>query len=274
METKDLIYIDWNLFSILKEPKLETHIILDKFLKENADKITIVYSDAHLGDLSKTSSSLLRNNDLEYLSKKTKDLTIVKYFGRDYVDVERRNPKEFYNQNVYDNSDSVLIQFQIAVKHITDNWGEIRDGIIQNHFKTDPKNICNFSPSQLDELIKMIGLTNSLQEFIEYGLNLRGDTKNNPLTHIDYYMTAYMNLDLIGFYPDAMNENQGFDNLLNDSKHSAYGSICKAFITNDNKCYLKSKFLFEYYGSKSKLIKTCKVKNVDDLEKSLNEIIK
>lgn len=274
METKDLIYIDWNLFSILKEPKLETHIILDKFLKENADKITIVYSDAHLGDLSKTSSSLLRNNDLEYLSKKTKDLTIVKYFGRDYVDVERRNPKEFYNQNVYDNSDSVLIQFQIAVKHITDNWGEIRDGIIQNHFKTDPKNICNFSPSQLDELIKMIGLTNSLQEFIEYGLNLRGDTKNNPLTHIDYYMTAYMNLDLIGFYPDAMNENQGFDNLLNDSKHSAYGSICKAFITNDNKCYLKSKFLFEYYGSKSKLIKTCKVKNVEDLEKSLNEIIK
>ncbi len=274
METKDLIYIDWNLFSILKEPKLEPQIILDKFLKENVDKITIVYSDAHLGDLSKTANTLLRNNDLEYLSKKTKDLTIVKYFGRDYVDVERRNPKEFYNQNVYDNSDSVLMQFQIAVKHITDNWGEIRDGIIQNHFKTDPKNICNFSPSQLDELIKMIGLTNSLQEFIEYGLNLRGDTKNNPLTHIDYYMTAYMNLDLIGFYPDAMNENQGFDNLLNDSKHSAYGSICKAFITNDNKCYLKSKFLFEYYGSKSKLIKTCKVKNVEDLENSLNEIIK
>lgn len=274
METKDLVYIDWNLFSILKEPKLETHIILDKFLKENADKITIVYSDAHLGDLSKTSNTSLRNNDLEYLSKKTKDLTIVKYFGRDYVDVERRNPKEFHNQNVYDNSDSVLIQFQIAVKHITDNWGEIRDGIIQNHFKTDPKNICNFSPSQLDELIKMIGLTNSLQEFIEYGLSLRGDTKNNPLTHIDYYMTAYMNLDLIGFYPDAMNKNQGFDNLLNDSKHSAYGSICKAFITNDNKCYLKSKFLFEYYGSKSKLIKTCKVKNVKDLENSLNEIIK
>ena len=100
METKDLIYIDWNLFSILKEPKLEPHIILDKFLKENVDKITIVYSDAHLGDLSKTANTLLRNNDLEYLSKKTKDLTIVKYFGRDYVDVERRNPKELYNQNV------------------------------------------------------------------------------------------------------------------------------------------------------------------------------
>jgi len=274
VETTDLIYIDWNLFSILKEPKLETHVLLAEFLKENAEKITIVYSDAHLGDLSKTSNILLRNNDLEYLSKKTNDLTIVKYFGRDYVDVEKRNAKEFYNTNVYDNSDSMLMQFQIAVKNITDNWGGVRDGIIQTHFKTDPKNICNFSPKQLDELIKMIGLTNSLDEFVQFGLNLHGDTKSNSLTHIDYYMTAYMNLDLIGFYPDAMNEKQGFDNLLNDSKHSAYGSICKAFITNDNKCYLKSKFLFDYYGSKSKLIKTCKVKDISDFQNSLNEIIK
>jgi len=274
VQTKDLIYIDWNLFSILKDPKLETHILLDNFLKSNIEKITVAYSDAHLGDLDKTSDKLLRDNDLEYLSRMTKDLTIVKYFGRAYVDVEKRNPKKFYEQNVFDNSDTALLQFQVAVKHITDNWGGIRDGIIQSYFKTDPKNICNFSPSQLDELIKMIGLSNSLEEFIQFGLNLRGDTKNNPLTHIDYYMTAYMNLDLIGFYPDAMNENKGFENLLNDSKHSAYGSICKAFITNDNKCYLKSKFLFDYYKSESKLIKTCKVKNIGELERSLNELIK
>lgn len=274
MQTKDLIYIDWNLFSALKEPKLDTHILLDNFLKANTEKITVVYSDAHLGDLYKTSDRLMRNNDLEYLSRLTKDLTIVKYFGRDYVDVEKRNPKEFYEQNVFDNADAALMQFQVAVKQITDNWGGIRDGIIQSHFKTDPKNICNFSPSQLDELIKMIGLSNSLEEFIQFGLNLRGDTRNNPLTHIDYYMTAYMNLDLIGFYPDAMNENQGFNNLLNDSKHSAYGSICKAFITNDNKCYLKSKFLFDFYKSESKLIKTCKVKNISELERSLNELVK
>lgn len=82
-----------------------------------------------------------------------------------------------------------------------------------------------------------------------------------------------MNLDLIGFFPDTMNENKGFNNLFNDSKHSAYGSICKAFITNDNKCYYKSNFLFEYFGSKSKLIRTCKIKNISDLETSLNELI-
>ena len=275
MKTEDLTYIDWNLFSILKEPKLNPHIVLDDFLKRQSDKITLVYSDAHLGDLARTSDELssTRINDLNYLSAKTKDLVIVKYFGRDYVDVENRNALEFYEQNVYDNSTAPLVQWQTIVKQMTDNYGPLRDDIIKTHFKLDPKSICNFSVSQLDELIKMIGISGSLKEFVEFGLSLRGDTSTNPLTYIDYYTTAYMNLDLIGFFPDSMNEKGDFSNLLNDSKHSAYGSICKAFITNDNKCYHKSKFLFEYFKSNSKLIKTCKLKNgTSELENELNNL--
>ncbi|WP_407556920.1 hypothetical protein [Winogradskyella sp. 4-2091] len=275
MKTEDLTYIDWNLFSILKEPKLNPHIVLDDFLKRQSDKITLVYSDAHLGDLARTSDELssTRINDLNYLSAKTKDLVIVKYFGRDYVDVENRNALEFYEQNVYDNSTAPLVQWQTIVKQMTDNYGHLRDDIIKTHFKLDPKSICNFSVSQLDELIKMIGISGSLKEFVEFGLSLRGDTSTNPLTYIDYYTTAYMNLDLIGFFPDSMNEKGDFSNLLNDSKHSAYGSICKAFITNDNKCYHKSKFLFEYFKSNSKLIKTCKLKNgTSELENELNNL--
>lgn len=275
MRTEDLIYIDWNLFSILKKPELSPHILLDNFLKSNSDKITLVYSDAHLGDLAKTSDELteIRNGDLKYLSAKTSDLAIVHYFGRDYIDIERRNALEFHESNVFDNSTEPLAQFQVAVKQMTDNYGPLRDDIIKTHFKLDPKSICNFSVSQLDELIRMMGISNSLKELIEFGLQLRGDTSKNPITHIDYYMTAYMNLDLIGFFPDSMNENDEFSNLLNDSKHSAYGSICKAFITNDRKCYYKSKILFEYFGSKSKLIKTCKIKNIDQLENDLNSLI-
>ena len=275
MKTEDLTYIDWNLFSILKEPKLNPHIVLNDFLKRQSDKITLVYSDAHLGDLARTSDELssTRINDLNYLSEKTKDLVIVKYFGRDYVDVENRNALEFYEQNVYDNSTAPLVQWQTIVKQMTDNYGPLRDDIIKTHFKLDPKSICNFSVSQLDELIKMIGISGSLKEFVEFGLSLRGDTTTNPLTYIDYYTTAYMNLDLIGFFPDSMNEKGDFSNLLNDSKHSAYGSICKAFITNDNKCYHKSKFLFEYFKSNSKLIKTCRLKNgTSELENELNNL--
>ena len=275
MNSNELVYIDWNLFSILRKPELKPHILLDNFLKSNSDKITLVYSDAHLGDLSKTSNELndIRKKDLMYLSEKTQDLSIVSYFGRDYVDVDYRNAFEFYETNEIDNSSQPLAQIQIVAKQMTDRYGTIRDEIIRKHFNTDPKNICNFSVSQLDELIKMMGISNSLKDFIEFGLKLRGDTSKNPLTHIDYYMTAYMNLDLIGFFPDTMNGNDDFNNLLNDSKHSAYGSICKAFITNDNKCYHKSKLLFEYFGSNSKLIRTCKVKNLSELKNDLYNLI-
>lgn len=275
MKIEDLTYIDWNLFSILKEPKLNPHIVLNEFLKRESDKITLVYSDAHLGDLAKTSDELssTRKNDLNYLSEKTKDLVIVKYFGRDYVDVENRNALEFYEKNDYDNSTAPLVQWQNVVKQMTNNYGPLRDDVIKTHFKLEPKSICNFSVSQLDELIKMIGMSSSLKEFVEFGLSLRGNTSTNPLTYIDYYTTAYLNLDLIGFFPDSMNEKGEFNNLLNDAKHSAYGSICKAFITNDNKCYHKSKFLFEYFKSKSKLIKTCKIKNgTAELERELNSL--
>lgn len=276
MKPENLTYIDWNLFSIIKKPELSPHILLNNFLKLNSNKIILVYSDAHLGDIAKTSDKLIevRTRDLNYLSAKTNDLTIVHYFGRDYIDVEYRNALEFYDTNIIDNSTEPLAQFQVAVKQMTDNYGPLRDDIIKTHFNLEPNSICNFSVTQLDELIRMMRISNSLKEFIEFGLQLRGDTTTNPLTYIDYYITAYMNLDLIGFFPDSMNQNGDFSNLLNDSKHSAYGSLCKSFITNDNKCYHKSKFLFEYFGSKSKLIKTCKIKNnISQLEQDLKSII-
>ena len=84
----------------------------------------MVYSDAHLGDLAKTSDELSakRNDDLNYLSERTNDLVIVKYFGRDYIDVENRNALEFYETNVYDNSTAPLAQWQTVVKQMTDSY--------------------------------------------------------------------------------------------------------------------------------------------------------
>lgn len=263
LHPEKLIYIDWNLFSILKNPKQESHIILQDFLDKYKNEIVLVYSDAHLGDLSKTSSDCQKIllEDLQFLSDKTNNLLVVKYFGRGYLDVEKRDVLKFYEANNSENSTEQMFYWQTIVKTFTDQYGPIRDNIVKEHFQLDPKEICNFTVEQINSLIKMIGISTSLDEFVKFGLNLRGDTSANPLAYTDYYMTAYMNLDLIGFYPDLFDTQKGFDNLLNDSKHSAYGSMCKAFITNDNKCYLKSKFLFDYYKSNSKLIRTCKRKN-------------
>ncbi len=276
MNAKELIYIDWNLLSILREPKLEPHIILADFLDSNREKIKLVYSEAHLDDLAKSNNKndSLVKTDLNYISGITNNLAVVKYFGRDYVDIEFREPIEFYETNIKDNTSTPLSQWQLIVDQMTSQFGPIRENVIRTHFNTDPKEICNFSISQLDELIKRIGISDSIKGSIEFGLQLRGNTSRNPLTYIDYYMTGYMNLDLIGFFPDSLKGKQSFNNLLNDSKHSAYGSMCKAFITNDNKCYHKSKLQFEYFESDSALIKTCKLKgNIDHLRDNLNNLI-
>jgi hypothetical protein len=274
MNKEHLIYIDWNLFSILKAPKLLPHIILKQFIEDNKDKITLVYSDAHLGDLGRTSkkAKVILTQDLSYLSEMTNHLTIVKYFGRNEVEVGYRNALEFFNTNKSDNESGILSFLQGAVKRMTNGYGHLRDDVIRKHLGADSKDICNYSVAELDALIKTTTVSGSLKELIEFGLNLRGDTSRNPITYFDYYVTAYNNLDLIGFFPDTMKQEDGFNNLLNDSKHSAYGSLCKAFITNDNKCYHKSKLLFEYYNSNANLIRTCKRKGDAEIGRLKNEL--
>ena len=275
-QLKDILYIDWNLLSILKSPKLEPHLILNEFILKNREKLLIAYSDAHLGDLSQTSNETdYRAQDLAYLSKLTNDLLLVRYFGKEIVELDKRNPIEFF-EDIQD-SDARVLQggFQILLDTFKRNYWKLRNEIITNHFKKEPKEIFNFSIVQLDELIRLTGCCSSLKELIEYGLSFRGDNTSNPLSYIDYYTRAYINLDLIGFCPDDMDEYSGFYNLLIDSKHSAYGSLCKSFITNDNKCYHKSRLLFEYYNSKSKLIKTCKIKQdkIENLKEEFERLI-
>lgn len=267
----DIIYIDWNLLSILKKPELEPHRILSKFLTENRAKLLLAYSDAHLGDLNQTSNEAeFKLVDLTRLSKLTDDLLIVQYFGCEKIEIDFRDPVEFYNDI---KSSSNITPLQGGLSNFIDkSYWKLRDEIIIKHFKKDPKEIFNFSLSQLDELIRLTGLCGSLNELIEFGLSLRNQSNSASLSYIDYYTTAYINLDLIGYCPDNMDENGGFNNLLNDSKHSAYGSLCKAFITNDNKCYHKSKLLFEYFKSNSKLIKTCRI-NQDKIVLLENELI-
>jgi hypothetical protein len=270
---KKVIYIDWNLFSILKNPVLKPHVILKDFLLKNIDKIQLVYSDAHLGDLAQNSDSHLdkRIQDLQFISDLTNNICIVKYFGVAKTILEERDPIEFFETIETDNSDYIFRIFENARKTFTDNYGTIRDELIKDHFKNDPKEICNFTVKQLDELVKMMNISPSLDEFLKFGLTFRTSSKD-PLDYTDLYYSAYTSLDLLGYFPDSMSEKGRFENLKNDALHSGYGSICDAFITNDNKCFHKSKLLFNYYECPSKLIKTCKVNNLNFLEHDLNEI--
>ncbi len=270
---KTTIYIDWNLYSIMKAPKLEPHLILKRFIEKHSDKIVLVYSPAHLGDISNIKDSIQRNQDLSYLSKMTQNNYIVNYWGSTDVVLDSRDAQEFFDTNQQDNSDSFIQTAIKIVDNFANKYGDLRDKILREHFKTDPKNVSNFTIEQLDELVRLTKISESLDEFLKFGLHLR-TSPTDKLSYNDYYYTAYTNLDLLNYFPDSMNEQSNFHNLKNDALHSAFGSLCGAFITNDNKCYHKSKFLFNYFGCKSKLIKTCKIKDTEllkiELDKTLN----
>lgn len=268
------IYIDWNLFSILKNPRLEPHLILQKFLSINKNSIRLVYSPAHLEDLVQTTEKFIdrRNEDLKYLSEQTNNNCIVNYWGTTDTIIENREAQEFFETNQSDNSLGIIPVVDSMRKMMTDHWGIIRDNILKEYFKREPSQVCNFTKDELNEYVKMIGISSSLEDFLKFGLHLR-TSPTDILSYTDFFSTAYINLDLIQFFPDTMAEKGNFENLKNDALHSAYGLLCNAFITNDNKCFHKSKFLFDYYGSASILIRTCKVKNMETLKSQLNSIL-
>lgn len=265
------IYIDWNLYSILKAPVSPAHKIVQEFITENKEGIRLLYSPAHLEDLKQTSklkkATLYR--DLEYLSRITDQTCIVQYFGSSGTQIENRDAKEFYEANKRDSSGNFIKLFTFINRLLLNRYGYFRKIIRKRGTKTEPTEICNYSIEQLEELIIKAGISDSLEKFLHYGITLRSDN----VAFLDYYYSAYTSLDLINFFPDKMKEDGDFENLKNDATHSAYGALCDAFITNDNKCYHKSKFLFKYYKTNSKLIKTCKVNNLEHLKQDLDSII-
>lgn len=270
---KKLVYLDYNLYSILKNPTNPEHILLSKFLKSNANKIQLVYSEAHLEDLSKGKVPKLIEKDLDNISALTSNICLVNYWGREKITQERRNIKEFYESHKKEqNSGCIGIIKWLNFLGLNKFWQWIRRKQMPKTHKEDISKISNYSESKIDQLVSNIGQYISLDEWVDAQLQLSSISYKNT-NIIDYYTTAYNTLDLISYYPEKLGKKNKFENIFNDAKHSAYGSQCDAFITNDRKCYLKSKFLFEFVGSRSKLIKTVKVRDLGVLRNQLQSIL-
>ncbi|MDN4165230.1 hypothetical protein QWY31_06945 [Cytophagales bacterium LB-30] len=270
---KKLVYLDYNLFSILKNPRNPEHILLLDFIKANVDKIQLVYSDAHLEDLSKGNVPELIEEDLKNISRLTNNLSICKYWGESKLQLQYTDINESFRlHKLEQNSGCIGFIKWLNFLGLNNSWPWARNTQVPKAHQIDIRLISNYSISQIDQLVAKIGIYDSLDEWIVSQLQLKGKAYQND-TIFDYYITAYNTLDFISFYPDKLSERNKFENLFNDARHSAYGSQSDVFITNDNNCYLKSKFLFSYIGSKSKLIKTVRVRDLNILSKELNSIL-
>jgi len=85
------IYLDTNLLT-----KIEDFPLLKEKLSIYSDYLNIVYSSAHIDDLSRSSNAELTLKDLNTIKYYSQDQCLAKYWGEDSLRYDTRDPIEFY----------------------------------------------------------------------------------------------------------------------------------------------------------------------------------
>lgn len=85
------IYLDTNILT-----KLSDHYYLNKLIIEYGEYVNLIYSEAHIDDLSRSNDPIKTRSDLETIRDLTHSQCIAKYMKDEEVTYQTRNPIEFY----------------------------------------------------------------------------------------------------------------------------------------------------------------------------------
>lgn len=79
--------------------------------------------------------------------------------------------------------------------------------------------------------------------------------KKEPVNKFEYYTTAYLLLDMIGYKSDNLpKQTDSMQNIQNDAEHSFYSACCDYFVVADKKLFIKTKVLFKEFNISTKVI--------------------
>jgi len=84
---------------------------------------------------------------------------------------------------------------------------------------------------------------------------LRMNFPNSSPHPLEELSVSYSLLDIHPLFQERMNSKNKLDNMVRDSKLICYASSSEYFVTEDKKCYDKSKFIYKVYGYKTKVVK-------------------
>lgn len=160
-------------------------------------------------------------------------------------------------------------------------YKDFRKTIGDKGFKLDP----NSGNWDVDEVIKNID--NFLQKqntkltFREY-VSTCFNHKKEPVNRFEYYTTAYLLLDIIGYKSDNLPKpTDNMQNIQSDAEHSFYSAHCDYFVVMDKKLTTKTRVLFKEFNiptiviSPKELIETIKKKIhfIDPNNNFINEAV-
>lgn len=133
-------------------------------------------------------------------------------------------------------------------------YKDIRAAIGEQGFKLEA-NSGNWSYDtvikNIDNFLANIG---SGMKYIDY-INLILRNVKKPISQYEYYMAAYLALDMIGYKVDKLpKKTDNMQNITTDSEHSFYAAHCDYFVAMDKKLIHKSKVLYNEFNISTKII--------------------
>lgn len=128
-----------------------------------------------------------------------------------------------------------------------DYYKDFRKSLSDSGFKLDP-NSGNWDYKEvignIDYFLKTFGTNLTFIEYVETIFKY----KNEPYNYHDFFTTAYLLLDMIGYKTDKLPKpTDNMQNIQADGEHSFYGAHCDYFVAIDKKLRIKSKVLYSEF---------------------------
>jgi len=119
----------------------------------------------------------------------------------------------------------------------------------------------------LDDFLLKLGTKMTYLEYVETTFKHRKE----PVNQYDYYTTAYLMLDMIGYKIDKLTKpTDNMQNIHADGEHSFYGAYCDYFVAMDKNLRIKSKVLYNEFNISTRVIEPKEL--ISELSEVLDDI--
>lgn len=149
-------------------------------------------------------------------------------------------------------------------------YKDFRNSLAKQGFKLEA-NSGNWSFDKviknIDDFLLKFGTKMTYLEYVEMSLK----HKKELITQYEYYTTAYLMLDMIGYKTDKLPKpTDNMQNIQADGEHSFYGGHCDYFVAMDKKLRIKSKILYNEFNTDTKIIEP--IEFIPELEKVIDPL--
>lgn len=147
-----------------------------------------------------------------------------------------------------------IMPFSQKILNDREYYKNFRKDIENQGFKLD-ENAGNWDVNDvINNINSFLKDYNENLTFREY-INVSFKDRKKPANDYEFYTTAYLLLDMIGYKSDSLPKpTNNMTNITTDAEHSFYSAYCDYFIVIDKKLSVKTKVLFNEFNVSTKVV--------------------